>query len=146
MNTASPARTALSGTSLRVAEKADGPDTLAAVQHLAETAVPRELPQGSVVVEVHSAGVNPSDVKAVLGAVPHAVWPRTPGPDFARVVVEGPSHPWDARSGALAASLVSGATELMHATSCCPRRTCGRNQWLSPRRGGGDRRALYHGL
>jgi hypothetical protein len=40
MNIASPARTALSGTSLRVAEKADGPDTLAAVLHLAETAVP----------------------------------------------------------------------------------------------------------
>jgi hypothetical protein len=46
MNTASPARAALSGTSLRVAEKADGPDTLATVLHLAETAVPRELPQG----------------------------------------------------------------------------------------------------
>ena len=40
MNTASPARAALSGTSLRVAEKADGPDTLATVLHLAETAVP----------------------------------------------------------------------------------------------------------
>ncbi|MBV8423505.1 MAG: alcohol dehydrogenase catalytic domain-containing protein [Hyphomicrobiales bacterium] len=91
MNTASPARAALSGTSLRVAEKADGPDTLATAVHLAETAVPREVAQeGSAVVEVHSAGVNPSDVKAVLGAMPHAVWPRTPGRDFAGVVVEGP--------------------------------------------------------
>jgi len=44
-----------------LAEKADGPDTLATVLHPAETAVPRELPQGSAVVEVHSAGVNPSD-------------------------------------------------------------------------------------
>ncbi len=43
-----------------------------------------------VVVEVRSAGVNPSDVKATLGAMPHAVWPRTPGRDWAGVVVAGP--------------------------------------------------------
>ena len=45
---------------------------------------------GQVVIEVAAAGVNPSDVKAVLGAMPHAVWPRTPGRDYAGVVVEGP--------------------------------------------------------
>ena len=49
-----------------------------------------DVPEGSAVVEVRSAGVNPSDVKAVLGAMPHAVWPRTPGRDYAGVVVEGP--------------------------------------------------------
>ncbi len=43
-----------------------------------------------VVVEVRAAGVNPSDVKAALGAMPHAVWPRTPGRDWAGVVVAGP--------------------------------------------------------
>ncbi|MBV8916280.1 MAG: alcohol dehydrogenase catalytic domain-containing protein [Acetobacteraceae bacterium] len=42
---------------------------------------------GQVVVEVKAAGVNPSDVKAALGAMPHAVWPRTPGRDWAGVVV-----------------------------------------------------------
>jgi NADPH2:quinone reductase len=41
---------------------------------------------------VHGAGVNPSDVKAALGAMPHAVWPRTPGRDYAGVVVDGPEH------------------------------------------------------
>jgi NADPH2:quinone reductase len=41
-------------------------------------------------VQVVSAAVNPSDVKAVLGFMPHAVWPRTPGRDYAGVVVEGP--------------------------------------------------------
>ncbi len=45
---------------------------------------------GEVVVEVRAAGVNPSDVKATLGAMPHAVWPRTPGRDWAGVVVAGP--------------------------------------------------------
>jgi NADPH:quinone reductase len=45
---------------------------------------------GEVVVEIRAAAVNPSDVKATLGAMPHAVWPRTPGRDWAGVVVEGP--------------------------------------------------------
>ncbi len=44
-----------------------------------------------VVVEVKAAGVNPSDVKAALGLMPHAVWPRTPGRDWAGRVVAGPS-------------------------------------------------------
>ena len=43
-------------------------------------------------VRVRSAGVNPSDVKAALGLMPQAVFPRTPGRDYAGVVVEGPSH------------------------------------------------------
>jgi NADPH:quinone reductase len=42
-------------------------------------------------IEVRSSGVNPSDVKAVLGFMPHAVWPRTPGRDYAGVVVDGPA-------------------------------------------------------
>ncbi len=42
-------------------------------------------------MEIRSAGVNPSDVKAALGAMPHAIWPRTPGRDWAGVVVEGPA-------------------------------------------------------
>lgn len=56
---------------------------------IAETAEPRPGP-GQVVVEVRAAGVNMSDVKAALGAMPHAVWPRVPGRDFAGVVVDGP--------------------------------------------------------
>jgi NADPH2:quinone reductase len=47
---------------------------------------------GEVVVEVRSAGVNMSDVKASLGAMPHAVWPRTPGRDWAGVVLDGPDN------------------------------------------------------
>jgi NADPH:quinone reductase len=43
-----------------------------------------------VVVEVKAAGVNPSDVKAATGLMPYAVFPRTPGRDFAGVVIEGP--------------------------------------------------------
>jgi NADPH:quinone reductase-like Zn-dependent oxidoreductase len=42
------------------------------------------------VVEIRAAGVNPSDVKAATGLMPYAVFPRTPGRDFAGVVVDGP--------------------------------------------------------
>ncbi|MEM7693114.1 MAG: zinc-binding alcohol dehydrogenase family protein [Pseudomonadota bacterium] len=47
---------------------------------------------GQVLIEIRAAGVNPSDVKASLGHMPHAVWPRTPGRDFAGLVAEGPDH------------------------------------------------------
>jgi NADPH2:quinone reductase len=46
--------------------------------------------EGEVLVQVKAAGVNPSDVKATLGAMAHAVWPRTPGRDWAGLVVDGP--------------------------------------------------------
>lgn len=45
---------------------------------------------GQCVIAVRSAGVNPSDAKAALGRMPHAVWPRIPGRDYAGVVVDGP--------------------------------------------------------
>lgn len=50
-----------------------------------------QAPAGHAVVEVKAAAVNPSDVKAALGLMPHAVWPRTPGRDFAGIVVTGPA-------------------------------------------------------
>ena len=47
---------------------------------------------GEVLVEVRAAGVNPSDVKATFGLMPYAVFPRTPGRDFAGVVLDGPAE------------------------------------------------------
>jgi NADPH:quinone reductase-like Zn-dependent oxidoreductase len=46
--------------------------------------------EGEVLVEVRAAAVNPSDVKAAIGLMPYAVFPRTPGRDFAGVVLDGP--------------------------------------------------------
>lgn len=72
---------------LRVREKAVDIESLV----LAVEPMPTPEPApGQVVVEVRAAGVNPSDVKAALGMMPHAVWPRTPGRDWAGVVVDGP--------------------------------------------------------
>jgi NADPH:quinone reductase-like Zn-dependent oxidoreductase len=51
----------------------------------------RERPD-DVLVEVKAAAVNPSDVKAAIGMMPYAVFPRTPGRDYAGVVIEGPAH------------------------------------------------------
>ena len=48
------------------------------------------LASDEVLVEVHAAGINPSDVKNVSGNMQHTTVPRTPGRDFAGIVVEGP--------------------------------------------------------
>jgi len=77
------------GRALRVTEKA------ADVHSLRPHVIDIDLPQpgdGQAVVEVRAAAVNPSDVKAALGMMPHAVWPRTPGRDFAGRVVAGPTQ------------------------------------------------------
>jgi NADPH:quinone reductase-like Zn-dependent oxidoreductase len=42
-------------------------------------------------VRITHAGLNPSDVKNVLGRFPYTTLPRTPGRDFAGVVEAGPS-------------------------------------------------------
>ncbi len=44
-----------------------------------------------VLIEVRAAAVNPSDVKAATGLMPYAVFPRTPGRDYAGVVIDGPA-------------------------------------------------------
>lgn len=44
-----------------------------------------------VLVEVYAAGINPSDVKNVAGVMEDTTLPRTPGRDFAGVIVEGDS-------------------------------------------------------
>lgn len=52
---------------------------------------PTPLP-GEVLVQIKAAGLNPSDVKNVLGRFPYTTLPRVPGRDFAGVVVEGPQE------------------------------------------------------
>ncbi|MBV9065293.1 MAG: zinc-binding alcohol dehydrogenase family protein, partial [Methylobacteriaceae bacterium] len=41
-------------------------------------------------IEIAAAAVNPSDVKAAMGMMPYAVFPRTPGRDFSGTVIDGP--------------------------------------------------------
>ncbi|OUS93220.1 zinc-binding alcohol dehydrogenase family protein [Rhodococcus sp. NCIMB 12038] len=56
-----------------------------------EVPVP-EPASDEVRVRIHAASLNPSDVKNVLGGFSSTTLPRTPGRDFAGVVVEGPEH------------------------------------------------------
>jgi NADPH2:quinone reductase len=44
-----------------------------------------------VLIEIRAAAVNPSDVKAATGLMPYAVFPRTPGRDYAGIVIDGPA-------------------------------------------------------
>ncbi len=47
---------------------------------------------GEVLVEIKAAGLNPSDLRNVLGSFPYTTLPRTPGRDFAGIVVDGPEN------------------------------------------------------
>jgi NADPH:quinone reductase-like Zn-dependent oxidoreductase len=73
---------------LRVARQAASIDEL---ELLLETADPPRRGANELLVQLHAAGVNRSDIAAALGRMPQATWPRTPGRDWAGVVLEGPS-------------------------------------------------------
>lgn len=84
------ARTSASvtATCLRVAAKADRIENVALGIERHTLACTRP---GDALVEIRAAAINPSDAKATLGLMPHAVFPRTPGRDFAGVVIDGPA-------------------------------------------------------
>jgi NADPH:quinone reductase-like Zn-dependent oxidoreductase len=72
---------------VRLLAKAENPASLAQVmERRTLTRAPNE-----VLIEVKAAAVNPSDVKAATGLMPYAVFPRTPGRDYAGIVIDGPA-------------------------------------------------------
>ena len=71
---------------MRLLAKADDPASLAPV--IERRALSRAA--NEVLIEVKAAAVNPSDVKAATGLMAYAVFPRTPGRDYAGVVIDGP--------------------------------------------------------
>src|SRR5579864_7651092 len=52
---------------------------------------PLSRTEDQVLIEVRAAAVNPSDVKAATGLMSYAVFPRTPGRDYAGIVIDGPA-------------------------------------------------------
>ena len=73
---------------LNVARKAEGAEAI----HVELVEFGSNRPsEGDVTLEIRAAGINPSDAKAMLGIMPTAVFPRTPGRDYAGVVIEGPA-------------------------------------------------------
>ena len=69
------------------AKVADIGDVAPAVENLGLRAGPDD-----VIVEIQAAAINPSDAKAAIGMMPYAVFPRTPGRDYAGTVVQGPAQ------------------------------------------------------
>jgi NADPH:quinone reductase-like Zn-dependent oxidoreductase len=72
---------------VRLLAKAENPASLAPV--IERRALSRAA--NEVLIEVKAAAVNPSDVKAATGLMPYAVFARTPGRDYAGVVIDGPA-------------------------------------------------------
>lgn len=79
---------ARSGRALRISGAVEHADDLKLAVEVRTTAAV----DGECIVEVKAAGVNMSDVKAALGHMPYAIWPRTPGRDYAGIVIDGPSR------------------------------------------------------
>ncbi|KGT78980.1 oxidoreductase [Bradyrhizobium japonicum] len=65
-------------------------DNAAAIAPLIERHMLARGPK-DLLIEIKAAAVNPSDVKAATGLMPYAVFPRTPGRDYAGVVIDGPA-------------------------------------------------------
>jgi NADPH:quinone reductase len=61
------------------------------VLQIKEVPVPIPAP-GEVLVKVHAASINPSDVKNVQGKMEGTILPRIPGRDFAGTIADGPKE------------------------------------------------------
>jgi NADPH2:quinone reductase len=61
------------------------------VLRIEEVAIP-EPREGEALVRVKAAAINPSDIGDVAGRFENTTLPRTPGRDFAGVVVQGPQY------------------------------------------------------
>jgi NADPH2:quinone reductase len=72
---------------VRLLAKADDPASLA--PRIERRTLSRAA--NEVLIEVGAAAVNPSDVKAATGSMAYAVFPRTPGRDYAGIVIDGPA-------------------------------------------------------
>jgi NADPH2:quinone reductase len=72
---------------VRLLAKADDPASLAPDIERQ----PLSRAGNQVLIEVKAAAVNPSDVKAATGLMAYAVFPRTPGRDYAGIVIDGPA-------------------------------------------------------
>jgi NADPH:quinone reductase-like Zn-dependent oxidoreductase len=87
MSMASASQITVEARCVRLLTKADDPASLApSIERRALSGAANEL-----LIEVEAAAVNPSDVKAATGLMPYAVFPRTPGRDYAGRVIDGPA-------------------------------------------------------
>jgi NADPH:quinone reductase len=86
MDSIKPQTASVEARCVRLAEKAA--DIAAIAPRVERRTLSRAANQA--LIEIKAAAVNPSDVKAATGLMPYAVFPRTPGRDYAGIVVDGP--------------------------------------------------------
>ena len=100
---------------------------------------------GELLIEVKAAAVNPSDVKAATGLMPYAVFPRTPGRDYAGVVIDGPAE-WIGREVFGSSGDLGIRRDGTHATHLDGRERCRRGKASEHfvGRGRRHRRSLRH--
>jgi len=74
---------------VRVFEKSTSPNDI----QVTLEGIPKPMrDKKQCLIQVQASGVNQSDVKVILGLMPHTIWPRTPGRDYAGIVVDGPEE------------------------------------------------------
>jgi NADPH2:quinone reductase len=89
MNVAAGASTKASVDARALRLEAKAPDAESVAPQPATLRLARERGEDAL-IEIAAAGVNPSDVKAAMGFMPYAIFPRTPGRDFSGTVIDGP--------------------------------------------------------
>jgi NADPH:quinone reductase-like Zn-dependent oxidoreductase len=89
MNIAAAAATRASVDARVLRLQAKAPDAHSVDPRLSALRLARAREEDAL-VEIAAAGINPSDVKAAMGMMPYAVFPRTPGRDFSGTVIDGP--------------------------------------------------------
>ncbi len=83
-----PATATVSATCLRLHAKAS---EITALEPSIQMLPLGRKDSSEALIEIRAAAINPSDAKAAIGMMPYAVFPRTPGRDFAGVVIDGPA-------------------------------------------------------
>lgn len=81
-----------------------------------------------VLVQVHAASINPSDVKNVQGRMKQIPLPRTPGQDVAGVIIAGDNEMIGQEIWATGEMSVSHGTEVTPSMSFFLRGASGQNQ------------------
>ena len=99
------------------------------VLHVEELPTPVPGPD-EVLVQVHASSINPSDAKNVQGKMKQITLPRTPGQDFAGVVIAGDKEIIGQGSGEPAGMLGLNETEATPSILSFQRGARGRSQSL----------------
>jgi NADPH2:quinone reductase len=79
--------------------------------------IPKVTP-GFMLVKIHAAAINPSDVLNSVGGFPYTTYPRIPGRDFAGVVQEGPAASIGMRVFGSSGRSISFTQDGTHAEYC----------------------------